>query len=438
MSYDPLQPDAYAEHLSEVNRSKEVIVAEDIRNAKGMLIARKGQHVSHETVQKIIQFKLIKPLEESVEVSDSLTGEKILDDVRNLFADERSREVHELYQLGAEIRRGANFLQRYPILRQKLTVLAMQLPYEYKKSLMVAWYSLLIARRLKLSPTDRDELFLAALLHDVGMLHIDRAIIGKQGQLSPDEWRTLQGHVAIGNIIVRQTFDMPPGPPRAVLEHHEIADGTGYLTGRRGDELSLMGQIIGVADAMCALLIKWEGQGRGLRDLLPILRVNSYVYHRDVCSAFIEILREHRLREDASIGDQDIHAYASGLRRDRDGLCNYTARIAELLAAMPESSMERMSVKAVFVVYEHLSKLLRSSGVLEEGHDDWLQSVARDRLNKQYREVQDTRLMLDEVRWQLSKLTRLLWTVEKDKNAMSAEEHHTFLEKLNALPKLPS
>jgi HD-GYP domain-containing protein (c-di-GMP phosphodiesterase class II) len=437
MSYDPLQPGAYAEHLGAVNTTNDVIVAEDIRNAKGMLIAKKGQHVSPETVQKIIQFKLIKPLEESIDIANGLTPEKIMEDVRNLFKDANSREVHERMQLGAEMRRGLNFLERFPILRQKLTVLSMQMPNEYQKSLMVAWYGLLVARKLNFSPLDRDELFIAALMHDIGMLHIDRGITGKQGQLTADEWRTMQGHVAIGNVIMRQTFDMPPGPPRAVLEHHEIADGTGYLSGRRGDELSVMGQVVGVADAMCAVLLKWKPQGRGPRDLIPILRINSYVYHRGACSAFIQVLRDLNFREVGLVDDGQIDAFAAEILRDHEALCGYAARAAELLESMPRESLDRSSVKSALVVYQHLNSIIHSSGMLDEGYGKWLQTVASERQRKHYRDVEDTRLMLDELRWQLVKLTRLLRVVEQDKNAMSAEEHHAFLQKLNSLPALP-
>jgi HD-GYP domain-containing protein (c-di-GMP phosphodiesterase class II) len=436
MSYDALQPDAYAEHLGEVNTAKDVIVAEDIHNAKGMLIAKKGQHVSHETVQKIIQFKLIKPLEESIDIADGLTPEKIMEDIRDLFKDENSRAVNERLQLGAEIRRGLKLFDRFAILRQKLTVLAMQMPNEYEKSLMVAWYGLLIAHKLNLLPAERDELFVAALMHDIGMLHIDRQVTSKSGQLTAEEWRAMQGHVAIGNAIMRQTVGMPPGAISAVLEHHEIADGTGYLSGRRGHELSVMGQLLGVADAMCAVLIKWKSQGRGARDLIPILRINSYIYHRGVCSAFIQVLRELNFREAGLVGDAEIDAFAGAVMRDHRSLCDYASRATELLNSIPRTSLERIAVKAAFVVHQHLSSIIDSSGMLDEGYGPWLRKVTSERQRKQYRDVEDMRLMLDELRWQLVKLTRLLRSVEQDPNAMSPEELRVFKEKLDSLPNL--
>ena len=437
MSYDPLQPDAYAEHLGDVNRSKQVVLSEDVRNANGVLIARKGQQVSPDTVQKIIQFKLVKPLEESVDIDDGLTPDKIVENLRTAFQDENSRHMHERYQLGAEVRRGLKLLERYPILKQKLTVLAMQMPHEYGKSLMTAWYGLLIARKLGLSATDRDELFLAALMHDIGMLHIDRAILAKTDQLTPEEWRVVQSHVVIGSVIVRQIDKIPQDVPRAILEHHEIADGTGYLSGRHGDDLGLPGQIVGVADAMCALLLKWQGQNRSPRDLLPVLRVNSYVYHSDVCAAFIQVLQELKYSETANVADDGIGALCASVLRDRDAYQAYATHLAELIEGLPPASLERLSVKSVFLVYKHLTRLLRSSGVLESGYTAWLDQVASNQQRKQYRDVEDTRLMLDEVRFQFTKLTRLLQAVAQDKNAMTAQEHHAFLERLNKLPSLP-
>jgi HD domain len=251
----------------------------------------------------------------------------------------------------------------------------------------------------------------------------------------------MQGHVAIGSVIVKQTPDMPPAAPRAVLEHHEIPDGTGYLSGRRDDELGVMGQVIGVADAMCALLIKWQAQSplsRGPRDLIPILRVNSYVYHRGACSALIQVIRDLNLREVGLVDDAQIDSFSASVAKDRDFLCSYAASIAEVLELIPPTSSERMSVKSVFIVHRHLKNIIHSSGILDAGHAAWLRKVATDHQRALYRDVEDVRLMLDELRWQLVKLTRLIRNVEQDKNAMNVEEHQRFLAKLESLPALPA
>ena len=438
MSYDPLQPDAYAEHLGEVDKFNHVTLAEDVRNAKGILIAKKGERVSREVVDKIIQFKLLKPIEESVEISDSLTSDKVSADIRTSIRWLSDSPLHERYELDAEVRRGVKLLNRFPILRQKLTVLSLRMPQEYRKALLVACFSAIIANKLDLSDVERDHLMLAALAHDIGMLHIDHKVAEKTAPLTPEDWRTLQGHVAISYAIFKETDGMLPQISRAVLEHHEVSDGTGYLTGKQGVELSVMGRIVGVVDAMSAVLVKLEAQGRSPRDLIPILRVNGYVYDRDVCGAFIQLLTEHRWPETGVIGDANMPAFAEAVLRDREALSSYADRSQELLAAIPPEAAERMSVKAARVVHQHLTSIVYSSGILDVGYVAWLRSVVRDRQREYYREVEDTRLMLDEVRWQLVKLTRLLWAVEQDKNALTSEQHHRFLNLLNDLPALTS
>jgi HD-GYP domain-containing protein (c-di-GMP phosphodiesterase class II) len=434
---DALNVDAYAEHLADVNEVKDVVAKEDIVNDRGLLLVKRGQPISRQQVERIVQYKLLKPLEASVDIADSLTLEKILASITDLLVDDSMRELYAKKNFADEIKRRTQLLFRFPILVQKLTVLSMQMPREYEKTLQIAWFGLAIAARLKLPDSERDILFVAALLHDIGLLHIPRAIAEKQGDYTPAEWRAMQSHAIVGHKILQQMQGLPAAVATAVLEHHEMRDGTGYPAGRFGQELSIGGQIIGLVDSLYAIYTNKSLPGkRTLRDMLPIAQIHSYIYHLDMANAVIQILRECKPDEAAGLDDETVADFSARFLQRRAQLQEYFERIVALVQQLP--SKEQRLLRAAQTVTEHLGQLLSGSGVLSDGYARWTQQVADDRLQHAYREMEDAYLILQEVDWQLLKLTRLLHTIADHENLLSATEREFLQDALANLPELSS
>ena len=96
------------------------------------------------------------------------------------------------------------------------------------------------------------KIYLAGLLHDIGKIGIDEKLLCKTGRLTAKEKSRLRMHPSIGaNILsgIRQMRDIIPG----VLNHHECSDGKGYPAGLKGDQIPLMGKIVGLADCFDAM-----------------------------------------------------------------------------------------------------------------------------------------------------------------------------------------
>ena len=123
----------------------------------------------------------------------------------------------------------------------------------------VAFISRWIAERLaeqeQLTEEDIHQVYLAGLLHDIGKVGIDESVLRKQGKLSEDEFDQIKTHPSVGAGIlgeIEQMRDIVPG----VLQHHERCDGKGYPNGLDGNEITLMGKIIGLADSFDAMTSK--------------------------------------------------------------------------------------------------------------------------------------------------------------------------------------
>lgn len=125
-------------------------------------------------------------------------------------------------------------------------------PYTGGHTRRVEDYSVMLADNLNLSKQGKEELRLAAILHDIGKIGIDDAILRKGGALSEEEDLMMKSHPDIGARIlgfVKEMRNIIPG----VRYHHERFDGKGYPEGLKGEEIPLYSRIISIADAYDAL-----------------------------------------------------------------------------------------------------------------------------------------------------------------------------------------
>jgi len=117
----------------------------------------------------------------------------------------------------------------------------------------VARYSVAMAQEMGLTPGELAVIHTAGLLHDMGKIAVPEAILNKPDRLTPEEYRLVKEHAAVGERILSEVA--PLGDvARIVGEHHERWDGTGYPRGRAAGEISLGGRIMSVADTLDTIL----------------------------------------------------------------------------------------------------------------------------------------------------------------------------------------
>jgi putative nucleotidyltransferase with HDIG domain len=107
----------------------------------------------------------------------------------------------------------------------------------------------LLAEQMRLPEPDRDRLRWAALLHDVGKLHVPRRILDKPGSPSVAEWEALKLHPAHGARMAASLRQWLGPWADAIEQHHERWDGKGYPGGLAGERISLAARVVAVIDA---------------------------------------------------------------------------------------------------------------------------------------------------------------------------------------------
>jgi response regulator RpfG family c-di-GMP phosphodiesterase len=125
-------------------------------------------------------------------------------------------------------------------------------PHTSQHSTRVTTLSVAMANILKLSDDEKDVLYIAASLHDIGKVGIPDSILLKPGTLTDEEFMIIKRHPDIGADILK------PIPPMSretevIRYHHERYDGKGYPLGIGGEEIPLLSRIINLADSYDAM-----------------------------------------------------------------------------------------------------------------------------------------------------------------------------------------
>lgn len=116
----------------------------------------------------------------------------------------------------------------------------------------VADQALVLARRAGLAQEDVEAVGYGAVLHDVGKIGINEAVLRKPGMLTDVERAEMQRHPAIGAAILQPLrLGRIVGP--IVRAHHERWDGAGYPDGLSGTDIPIGARIVAVVDAHDAM-----------------------------------------------------------------------------------------------------------------------------------------------------------------------------------------
>lgn len=149
-----------------------------------------------------------------------------------------------------------------------------------------------------------DQLYTAALMHDIGKVSIPQHILNKPGKLTEEEFELIQNHPIAGHKILEASFVFEE-VKEIILHHHEKFDGTGYPYGLMEEAIPLGSRILSVVDVFDALT-----SDRAYREALSIdhalqiiTRDSGKAFDPFVVQAFIDNIEDfiqHTAQYDSS------------------------------------------------------------------------------------------------------------------------------------------
>ncbi len=97
-----------------------------------------------------------------------------------------------------------------------------------------------------------EEIYWAGIVHDIGKLGVEESVVKKKGAYTVDDFEKMKAHPALGHQVLIQSKELQ-AIAQYVREHHERLDGSGYPDGLRGTEISIGGQIVGLAEVIVSM-----------------------------------------------------------------------------------------------------------------------------------------------------------------------------------------
>lgn len=400
-----LEKDYYGHRLAEVNASNPVIANENILNSQGVLLVAKGSELSHSKAELIAKHKLIKPLEHSVDVSKSLDAKGLFDILRK-FADTLpglSRALDD--EIWNKIKSLCKYYEKFSLIRQKLTVLASQLPNVYYDSLYSALSGTAIALELELDDSDIRAIFIAGLMHNSGYLNLNPEVVYDETQSEDTITKEVQAHPIVAKHFLDQVPNLSKKTGVAVAEHHERTDGTGYPKSKFGTELSLAGQIIAMTDRITVSYkrcIDYDEHAHQL--ILLILQLNDNVHFEPVYRAAAKLIRKGPM---PTTPPQNPPDPIETLHLQKKILAVFDA--AKKLAFVLMKSTRSRYTKSIASMIGRLATSIVSSGMMQDEYSQWMEDMTQECKSEDHLTLVKCHIMMSEIELQLEKLKMIMW-----------------------------
>ena len=239
--------------LIQTAESRTIIVTEDIYDQRGVKLLARGHAINGSIREKLLARTLKKPLEGSLAADDGLRSEQI-----GVLAQQVLAEHSTIAQLaGSHQARIIQLLSAQHLTgptQLLMTATATGDPGGLRHAVVTAIICASLALHLRLTETVVAGAVTSGLFHDLGEFYVDPGALGNERDLNFEQWKKVAVHPRIGALLLSELSGYPAFISRAVLEHHERLDGSGYPGGVSGGATSELGQILMVAEVLAAVL----------------------------------------------------------------------------------------------------------------------------------------------------------------------------------------
>ena len=238
-----------------------MIVARTVMGSEGRTLITQNTEITANLIRKLQELGIA-----SVFVKDNLVDMEAEDIVSNkVLTTVSSTLKHSLNAFSSgkalemtSLRKSVNLLIDEVVLNRNILIqkeeIRSQEDYYFFHPINVSIYAIMTGLSLGYPEGNIMDLGLGALLHDIGMVTIDRSIINNPGALNQQEMEAIREHPIIGFNILRNYHELSTTATHIAYQHHERVDGSGYPRGLRSKEIVEYAKITAVADTFDAVI----------------------------------------------------------------------------------------------------------------------------------------------------------------------------------------
>jgi len=250
---DPNSP-AFVKAVTQLSERRPVVTVRAIYNHQGTKLLEGGVQIDAALYDRLVAHRLATPLDEDLDSAPTVDGPMLRASVEAALAR------WPFFALMAPAGRVRGMLMQaieaIPLPRPiafHLTLARETRPALYDHGVLMAILAAHLVREGGAPIHDMTVAATAGLLHDLGMLHIDPELLDSANRLDGDERRPLYVHPVTSSMLIARFHEYPNEVSRAILEHHELLDGSGYPRALTADAISPLGRLLSLCEVVTAM-----------------------------------------------------------------------------------------------------------------------------------------------------------------------------------------
>jgi len=288
----------YLRALTDMADQRTVVAGAAIYTDNGIKLVEKGARIDSRLYDRLVQHKLREPIDRHLSVENPVDVPALLAAVQEMIEQETLPNLlAQALGSGARLLAPLRSVALPAPMACKLTVMREQRPELFQHSLQMMTVALFLGIKSGLGERDGTTLAAAALLHDLGVLHMDPAWSDPDHKVVGVQRKHLVAHPITSMLMIRDTQAYAKAAEVAVLEHHERMDGSGYPRGLQGADISPLGRILLLAEVVTAFYEKYDDMPA--QRLSLVLRLNHRKFPSALVAYILPLLQEEVARESA-------------------------------------------------------------------------------------------------------------------------------------------
>jgi hypothetical protein len=236
-------------------QTRSIIASRDIFDVSGTKLWARDLPVSQALQRKLMDRQLRHPLEACLLAEDGVTAHSLVHTLEALLSRDTPL-APLLMPHAAQLLREAPHLPLHPVAQLLLTASQASRPEAFDHAVNAMALNGALALAHGMSRHEVRIAMLCGLVHDLGEMYIapEHGEADIEHMLNFQSYQHLVVHPHVGQLLLQQLTDYPPAVARAVAEHHERLDGSGYPHCLQREQLSPHGRQLAITEAALSVL----------------------------------------------------------------------------------------------------------------------------------------------------------------------------------------
>lgn len=237
--------------LVQASQSYSIVASQDIVDVRGLKLWAKGMPVSATLQQRLLERKLRTPLESCLVAEDGITPFTLLETLGE-FLEQKDSLAQALHPHALLLEKLLKQIPLHPVAQLLLTTALATRPGFVAHAVRAMALAGGMAQAQN-TPVDVRLAMMGGLLHDIGEVYVQPQYLDGEKPLDVLGHKHMMVHPRMGQLLLEGTTDYPAIVCRAIGEHHERLNGSGYPARLVGDAVSPLGLILAVVETTLGL-----------------------------------------------------------------------------------------------------------------------------------------------------------------------------------------